>query len=58
VREVVFLGDGDSDALVTEACVLAAMRRAAAQGRVAYRHFAPEGLDFNDVLVRSLEEVA
>jgi len=50
VKEIMFLGDGDSDYAMTSKRLMCALRRAQAQGKTAFRHFAPEGMDFNDVL--------
>lgn len=53
VRELVLLGDGDSDRVTTEAALLRGARRAMrlCPGLVARIPFAPEGTDFNDQLV-------
>jgi hypothetical protein len=57
VREVILLGDGDSDPMATHAAVATAGRRFHAQGRVAAVHFAEPGLDWNDVLMRQRAEM-
>ena len=49
-KEILFLGDGDSDYAITSARLMSALRRAVAQGKTCFRHFAPEGMDFNDEL--------
>lgn len=49
VAEVILLGDGDSERLATEGAVLTCARRYRAQGRVVSTHWAPPGMDWNDV---------
>lgn len=51
VREVVILGDGDSDPATTRAHLLTAGRRFRAEGREALVSMAPEGMDWNDALL-------
>jgi hypothetical protein len=50
VRELILLGDGDSDAAFTRAILLTAARRQRALGRIVSIHMAPSGMDFNDML--------
>lgn len=50
VREVIILGDGDSDWFATHARILTAARRFQEQGRIVSVHYAPPKADFNDVL--------
>jgi len=50
VCELVLLGDGDSDAVLTRFAMTRAARRYARPGRTIRIAFAPEGQDFNDVL--------
>ena len=50
VREVIILGDGDSDAAATRAQLMTAGNRFRAEGRVVSVHMAPDGMDWNDVL--------
>jgi hypothetical protein len=50
VEELVLLGDGDSDAVLTEYAMTRAARRYARPGRAIRIAFAPAGKDFNDVL--------
>jgi hypothetical protein len=50
VEEIVFLGDGDSDYVMTSARLMCALRRAHAQGKTVFRQFAPDGMDFNNLL--------
>jgi hypothetical protein len=50
VEELILLGDGDSERVLTENAMTRAARRYARSGRVIRIAFAPEGLDFNDVL--------
>jgi hypothetical protein len=52
VRELVLLGDGDSDRVTTEACLTRGARRAMRRvpGLVAAIRWAPAGADFNDLL--------
>jgi len=52
VKRVIRLGDGDSDYYATRAKMLSALRRDQANGITSMAHFAPEGLDFNNVLQR------
>ncbi|EFG2885584.1 hypothetical protein BO068_004767, partial [Escherichia coli] len=51
VREVIELGDGDSDPFMTRARLLVAARRFRKQGRTVSVSMAPAGMDFNDVLM-------
>lgn len=55
VGELILLGDGDSEPVLTEYAMERAARRYGRPGRVIRIAFAPSGLDFNDVL-RSSEE--
>lgn len=50
VSELVLLGDGDSDPFLTRNALERASRRHAREGRVIRQPFAPEGIDFNDML--------
>lgn len=50
VQELVLLGDGDSEQLLTECAMERAARRYARPGRVIRIAFAPQGADFNDLL--------
>lgn len=50
VDELVLLGDGDSDPVLTRFAMTRAARRYARPGRTIRIAFAPEGKDFNDVL--------
>ena len=49
VRELILLGDGDSDFFTTRTHLLAAGRRYRADGLVVSVHFAPDGKDWADV---------
>lgn len=57
VEELILLGDGDSEQLLTECAMERAARRYSRPGRVIRIAFAPSGLDFNDVLQASITEV-
>jgi len=50
VEELILLGDGDSEQLLTECAMERAARRYGRPGRTIRIAFAPTGLDFNDVL--------
>jgi hypothetical protein len=50
VEELILLGDGDSEPLLTECAMERAARRYARAGRTIRIAFAPAGRDFNDVL--------
>jgi hypothetical protein len=50
VDELILLGDGDSEPLLTECAMERAARRYAKDGRTIRIAFAPAGKDFNDVL--------
>lgn len=50
VTELYLLGDGDSDRFTTETALERAARKHARPGRQIFAAFAPDGLDFNDVL--------
>jgi hypothetical protein len=50
VEELILLGDGDSEGILTEYAMERAARRYARQGRVIRIAMAAAGLDFNDVL--------
>lgn len=58
VKELILLGDGDSDAANTRAHILTAARRHRAAGRVVSVHMAPPKMDWSDVLQASLKEKA
>lgn len=51
VREVILIGDGDSEQLATWGAIRTGARRFQAEGRVVAVHWAPDGFDFNDVLM-------
>jgi len=51
VDELILLGDGDSEPVLTRFAMTRAARRYARPGRTIRIAFAPAGLDFNDVLV-------
>ncbi len=53
ITELVLLGDGDSDSFTTRAAMTRAEARHAAPGRTVRVVFAPDGLDFNDLLKRN-----
>ncbi|WP_315806960.1 MULTISPECIES: CHC2 zinc finger domain-containing protein [unclassified Bradyrhizobium] len=53
ITELVLLGDGDSDAFTTRAAMMRAEARHAAPGRTVRVVFAPDGLDFNDLIKRN-----
>lgn len=55
VREMLLLGDGDSEPVMTRYALERAARRHARRGLTIRGAFAPEGLDFND-LMRQAEE--
>ena len=50
VEELILLGDGDSEPVLTRFAMLRAARRYSRPGRTIRIAFAPAGLDFNDVL--------
>jgi len=50
VEELILLGDGDSEKVLTEHAMMRAARRYTRDGRVIRIPFAPAGLDFNNVL--------
>jgi hypothetical protein len=50
VEDLILLGDGDSDPVLTECAMTRAARRYAREGRTIRIAFAPAGMDFNDVL--------
>lgn len=55
VIDVVLIGDGDSEPVGTRMRLLTAARRYSAEGaRTVAMHMAPDGLDFNDALLRDL----
>lgn len=58
VKRVVLLGDGDSDPFHTRAQILCGARRFRAQGKEVEIHFAPEGMDFNVVLIELMKGAA
>jgi hypothetical protein len=49
VREMILLGDGDSDPFTTRAAIERAGKRYARRDRVIRAAFSPEGSDFNDM---------
>lgn len=49
VRELILLGDGDSELISTQGAIATAVRRWMAEKRRVFVHFAPPGMDFNDV---------
>lgn len=51
VTEMILLGDGDSERVLTEWAMTRAARRYSRAGRTVRIAFAPAGLDFNDLLV-------
>lgn len=55
VEELVLLGDGDSERVLTETALERARRRYARAGRVIRCAFAPQGRDFNDLLTEGGE---
>jgi len=50
VEELILLGDGDSEPVLTQYAMARAARRCARIGRTIRIAFAPDGQDFNDVL--------
>jgi len=58
VKEVLCLGDGDSEKIWTRQMLLMAMARLEKQGRRALCAFAPDGKDFNDTLLEQLQAEA
>ncbi|WP_296741408.1 CHC2 zinc finger domain-containing protein [Mesorhizobium sp.] len=50
VEEIILLGDGDSEPLLTQYAMTRAARRYTKPGRIIRIVFAPDGLDFNDLL--------
>lgn len=50
VEELILLGDGDSEPVLTQYAMERAARRYAREGRVIRIAFAPSGFDFNDLL--------
>jgi hypothetical protein len=58
VEELILLGDGDSEKVLTEYAMERAARRYGRQGRSIRIAFAPAGLDFNDVLQAVEEQVS
>jgi hypothetical protein len=54
VKEVILLGDGDSEPIATRRAVLTGVRRYEAEGRTVTVDFAPDGKDFSDVLMKEL----
>ena len=50
VEELILLGDGDSEPVLTRFAMLRAARRYSKPGRIIRIAFAPAGADFNDVL--------
>jgi hypothetical protein len=58
VAELILLGDGDSDPVLTQFAMTRAARRYARDGRTIRIVFAPAGQDFNDVLQTADEVTA
>lgn len=58
VRELIILGDGDSDPAMTRARLVVAGRRFRRQGLSVFVSMAPAGLDFSDVLQNDDTETA
>jgi hypothetical protein len=58
VTELVLLGDGDSDRFTASQVHARAARRFAADGRTIRSVWAPDGMDFNDMIKKSLEGAA
>ncbi|WP_316184702.1 CHC2 zinc finger domain-containing protein [Bradyrhizobium sp. SZCCHNRI1003] len=56
VTELILLGDGDSEPVLTRHAMTRAARRYAREGRTIRIAFAPDGMDFNDVLLESAQE--
>ncbi len=56
VREVILIGDSDSEAIATRMAVLTGARRFQSQGLVVGIQFAPDGQDFNDMLIAEASE--
>jgi hypothetical protein len=50
VREVILIGDGDSERYATRGAVQTGARRLRAEGKTVFVHFAPEGMDWNDLV--------
>ena len=50
LEELILLGDGDSEPLLTECAMERAARRYTREDRTIRIAFAPAGLDFNDLL--------
>lgn len=64
VREVILIGDGDSEPVSTRVALMTAARRFVAEGRAVDVHFAPgpdvwppKGADFNNVLMAQRAEM-
>ncbi|NJO54713.1 MAG: hypothetical protein HC829_07615, partial [Bacteroidales bacterium] len=53
VTDLVLLGDGDSDPFTTRLALERSCRRNARRGRTCRPAFAPEGTDFNDLMMTS-----
>jgi len=58
VEEILVLGDGDSEKVYTRHCVLTAVERFTGENRKSFALFAPDGQDFNDVLLSQPTEAA
>lgn len=58
VKELIIIGDGDSDPANTRAHILTAARRHHGLGRRISIHMAPDGQDWNDVLMSAPEGVS
>lgn len=51
VKDVVLLGDGDSDRFFTQCALARASARFARDGRTVRAAWAPDGMDFNDIML-------
>lgn len=58
VKELILLGDGDSDPANTRAHLLTAARRHRGAGRMVNIHMAPDGADWSDALAALMKERA
>jgi hypothetical protein len=50
VDDLVLLGDGDSDRFLTQCALARATARYSRAGRVVRTAWAPDGMDFNDIV--------
>jgi hypothetical protein len=55
VSELVLLGDGDSDRFTADQVMQRAIARYARKGRAVTPRWAPDGMDFNDILKKARE---